>query len=107
MRAIGIVREWHSEEGWGVIGSDTTPGGCWAHFGSVLMSGYRWLSSGQKVSFQFERGRQDGYDYRATAVWTDDDRPEAAFAEQASAAYGSTLRLEFDAPVSCCGTSGC
>ncbi|MFF7232620.1 hypothetical protein [Streptomyces sioyaensis] len=35
MAAIGIVREWHSDEGWGVIDSDTTPGGCWAHFGSV------------------------------------------------------------------------
>ncbi|MFJ7077926.1 cold shock domain-containing protein [Streptomyces sp. NPDC098781] len=104
MRVIGILREWHGDEGWGVIESDTTPGGCWAHFGSVLRGGYRSLSSGQTVSFTFERGRQDGYDYRATAVWTADERPEepaapaAPAAQQPSAAYRSTLHLEFDAP---------
>ncbi|MFD5012020.1 S1 domain-containing protein [Streptomyces chartreusis] len=98
---IGIVREWHSDEGWGVIESETTPGGCWAHFGSVLTPGYRALSSGQTVSFEFERGWQDGYDYRAVAVWTGDDRPETAAAQQSSAApaYESILHLEFDAPV--------
>ncbi|MFI2189164.1 cold shock domain-containing protein [Streptomyces sioyaensis] len=100
MRTIGIVREWHSDEGWGVIDSDITPGGCWAHFGSVLMSGYRSLRTGQTVSFEFERGGQDGYDYRATAVWTGDDRPETAAAQNPSAAYRSTLSLEFDAPAS-------
>ena len=99
MVALGIVRQWHSDEGWGVIDSDTTPGGCWAHFSSVLMSGYRSLSSGQTVSFEFECGGQDGYDYRAIAVWTGGDRPETDAAQQPSTAYQSTLRLEFDAPV--------
>ena len=37
----GVVREWHSDEGWGVIDSDQTPGGCWAHFSDVEMDGYR------------------------------------------------------------------
>jgi cold shock protein len=99
MMGTGIVREWHDDDGWGVIESDATPGGCWAPFGSVLTSGYRSLSSGQTVSFEFERGWQDGYDYRAIAVWTGDDRPETPTAQQPSAAYGSTLSLEFDAPV--------
>jgi cold shock protein len=96
----GIVREWHSDEGWGVIDSDTTPGGCWAHFSSVLMSGYRSLSPGQPVSFEFEPGRQDGYAYRAIAVWTGDDRPATPVRQKPSAAYRSllSLRLEFDAP---------
>jgi CspA family cold shock protein len=95
---VGTVREWHADEGWGVIDSDATPGGCWTHFGDVLMSGYRFLSPGQPVAFEFETGWQDGYDYRAVAVWTGNDRPAAPAAEQPSAAYRSILRLEFDAP---------
>lgn len=92
------MREWHSDEGWGVIDSDTTPGGCWAGFGSLLVSGYRSLSPGQPVSFEFEAGWQDGYDYRAVAVWTGDDRPATPEPRKPSAAYRSTLRLDFDAP---------
>lgn len=94
----GTVREWHTDEGWGVIDSDATPGGCWAGFGSVLMSGYRSLAAGQPVSFEFEAGRQDGYDYRAVAVWTGDDRPAAPARPQSSTAYYSVLHLSFDAP---------
>ncbi len=94
----GTVREWHADEGWGVIDSDATPGGCWAHFSSVLMTGYRSLSSGQSVSLDFETGRQDGYDYRAVAVWTGSNRPATPAAPKPSTAYRSTLRLDFDAP---------
>jgi len=86
------------DEGWGVIDSDATPGGCWAHFSNVLMSGYRLLSPGQQVSLEFETGWQDGYDYRAVAVWTGNDRPSTPTPQQPSAAYRSILRLEFDAP---------
>jgi CspA family cold shock protein len=94
----GIVREWHSDEGWGVIDSDATPGGCWAHFGSVLTSGYRSLNAGDTISFEFQRGSQDGYAYRAVAVWTGDERPRPPADQGSSAAYRSTLRLQFDAP---------
>lgn len=94
----GTVREWHVDEGWGVIDSDATPGGCWAHFGTVLTSGYRSLSPGQPVSFEFETEWQDGYDYRAVAVWTGNDRPATPARQKPSAAYHSILRLEFDAP---------
>ena len=94
MAIAGIVREWHGDEGWGVIDSGATPGGCWAHFGSVRMAGYRALDAGQAVTFEFERGRQDGFAFRAVAVWTGDDRLDDAPAEP-DAAYRSTLRLEF------------
>ncbi|MEV0897176.1 cold shock domain-containing protein [Actinoplanes sp. NPDC049802] len=105
MTTAGIVREWHADEGWGVIDSDATPGGCWAHFSSLLMSGYRFLSPGQPVEFEFETGRQDGYDHRAVAVWTGADRPAAPTPEKPSGAYRSTLRLEFDAPADGEGTN--
>jgi hypothetical protein len=28
----GVVREWHDDEGWGVLESTETPGGCWDGF---------------------------------------------------------------------------
>ena len=93
MAVAGIVREWHGDEGWGVIDSDATPGGCWVHFGSVRMTGYRSLERGQVVSLEFERGRQDGFTFRAVAVWAGDDRPGYAPAHQDSA-YRSTLHLD-------------
>jgi CspA family cold shock protein len=62
------------------------------------MAGYHSLSSGQPVSFEFEAGWQDGYDYRAVAVWTGNDRPAAPARQRPSTAYHSILRLEFDAP---------
>jgi CspA family cold shock protein len=98
MTATGIVREWHGDEGWGVLSSAETPGGCWAHFSSVLMSGYRSLDPGQAVTFEFESAEQDGYAYRAVAVWTGDERPRPPADHERSVAYSSTLRLEFDAP---------
>ena len=35
MPTSGTVRVWHAEEGWGVIDSAETPGGCWTHFSAV------------------------------------------------------------------------
>jgi cold shock protein len=103
--ATGVVREWHADEGWGVIDSASTPGGCWAHFSGVLMSGYRSLDAGRAVTFEFEPADQDGYAYRAVAVWTGADRPEATGDREPSAAYRSVLRLEFDPPAGDGGTA--
>lgn len=43
MRTQGTVRFWLDEEGWGVLDSPDTPGGCWTHFSHVLTAGYRSL----------------------------------------------------------------
>lgn len=66
-----VVREWRDEEGWGVLDCPQTPGGCFAHFSSIEIDGYRSLRSGAVV--ELERWEsldftQDGYDYRATKV---------------------------------------
>lgn len=45
---MATVHEWHEEEGWGVLDSPETPGGCWGHFSNIRMDGYRTLSPGQK-----------------------------------------------------------
>jgi CspA family cold shock protein len=64
-----VVREWNEDEGFGVIDSLDTPGGCWAHFSSIVMAEYRVLAAGDPVAFTCEEGRQDDYDYRAILVW--------------------------------------
>ncbi|WP_101951300.1 hypothetical protein [Mycobacterium sp. 3519A] len=83
MSAAGTVRVWHREEGWGVIDSPETPGGCWAHFthlwnddevergpGEVIeiSGGFRELFEGETVDFEWESPGQDGYSFRATTV---------------------------------------
>ncbi|ROZ85991.1 cold shock domain-containing protein [Gordonia sp. OPL2] len=65
---IGTVRLWHDEEGWGVLDSDATPGGAWAHFSEVAGKGFRTLTPGQVVEFDYENHGQDGYNFRANNI---------------------------------------
>ncbi|MFF9620181.1 cold-shock protein [Streptomyces griseosporeus] len=64
------VREWHDEEGWGVLDCVETPGGCWVHYSALQVEGFRSLSPGQRVELQWEAPgfQQDGYDYRAVSI---------------------------------------
>ncbi|MGW3599958.1 cold shock domain-containing protein [Streptomyces sp. NPDC005167] len=77
-----LVREWHDEEGWGVLDSPETPGGCWAWYASIEVKGFRnrTLSPGQHVSLTWEApgSKQLGYDYHAAHIAplpTDHDQP--------------------------------
>ncbi|WP_031332325.1 cold-shock protein [Williamsia sp. D3] len=65
---VGTVRLWADEEGWGVIDSDDTPGGAWAHFSVVAGTGFRSLQPGQAVEFTYEHAEQDGHSFRAVSV---------------------------------------
>jgi len=67
-RAIGTVRLWKGEEGSGILESEDTIGGVWAHFGEILGNGFRTLVPGQSVEFDVENQCQDGYDYRASNI---------------------------------------
>jgi len=83
MRTTGTVREWHDEEGWGVIDSPDTPGGCWAHFSVIDLAGGSRLSYGTQVLLDVEQAAQDGYDFRATWVWPG-----------ATTAYASSISID-------------
>jgi cold shock protein len=96
MAVDAVVREWHSDQGWGVIDAAETPGGCWAHFSHIAMRGYRELSPGQAVALEWEIADQDGYSYRAVRVWPAGRDPVEQAVEHDGTAYGSTLRLRFD-----------
>jgi CspA family cold shock protein len=87
VQSVGTIREWHTEQGWGVIDCPDTPGGCFAHFsllfhedlpplgpGEVreVSGGFREAFEGETVDFDWQPvypGSQDGYDFVATSVW--------------------------------------
>ncbi|MEO8708892.1 MAG: cold shock domain-containing protein [Lacisediminihabitans sp.] len=64
--SIGRVSSWLPDDGWGVIESPETPGGCWTHFSALEMPGYHELHPDQVVDFEWEKVDQDGYAYRAS-----------------------------------------
>lgn len=92
----GVVREWHDDEGWGVIDAPEVPGGAWAGFAQVAVAGYRTLRAGQVVALEWERGPQDGFGYRATRVWPGDADPVETPSSDDDGAYTSSLTLRFD-----------
>ena len=98
MTSMGKVRIWHDAEGWGVIDSEVTPDGCWAHFSSVLVAGNKALGTGREVRFSFEVAEQDGYSFRALEVWPADQAPVRTGHEVSgpSSAYRSTSTISFD-----------
>ncbi|MCW6009463.1 cold shock domain-containing protein [Micromonospora sp. CPCC 205371] len=98
MTSTGVVREYHDEDGWGVIDGPDVPGGCWVPFSAIAMEGYRKLTAGQAVSFRAETAAQDGFEYRAVKVWTGETEPADAVADSTSGAYRSELTLTFELP---------
>ena len=97
---IGVVREFHVDEGWGVIDGPAVPGGCWVHFSTIAMDGLRQLVVGQHVWFRADATEQDGFSFRAVKVWTEDGEPAGPPSPQRSSrgAYHSYLALTFDEP---------
>ncbi len=90
MRTTGTVRGWDELEGWGVVDSADTPGGCRVHVSCVRMPGRPALAVGQSLVLDWEPAQQDGFAFRARAVWPADS-PETA-------AYLCGLMAGFDGP---------
>lgn len=98
MSDSGVVRSWFDEAGWGVLNSERTPGGCWAHFSVLAVHGHQALVPGQAVELEWERAEQDGYSYRAVRVWPAGEKPVDAEAGRGSGsdAYASALEIVWD-----------
>ncbi|MBW8484701.1 cold-shock protein [Actinomadura parmotrematis] len=91
----GTVKEWHDEDGWGVLTSPGVPGDVWAHFSMVRTGGsYATLATGETVEFTWERGDQDGYAYRAIDVRRpgEPERPPA----DGGPGYTSEVRVTYE-----------
>jgi len=69
------VRVWHDEEGWGVVDSPETPGGCWVHFSHVDIEGYRSLRGVDTVELEYREVPQDGYRFAAVRCGCRGSRP--------------------------------
>lgn len=97
-RTVGTVRSWHDDEGWGVVDSDETPGGCWVLFPAVAVRGLRRLDVGVAVHVEWESPGQDSFDFRATRVWPVGREPVDDWIHTSgpSAAYRSRLEIRFD-----------
>lgn len=98
MTTVGEVRQWLDEDGWGVIDSADTPGGCWVHFSRIAVPGYKSLDPGQSVELEWEAAEQDGFFYRAVRVWPSGERPAPDHTDEAgpSKAYRSSLTMSYD-----------
>jgi cold shock protein len=92
----GIVREYHADEGWGVIDGPEVPGGCWTSFAAVRADGYRALTAGRRVTFVAEPADQDGFPFRAVNVWPGDPDSGPAEPPASSEGYTSSLHLTYD-----------
>lgn len=99
MTTTGTVVLWHDDEGWGALRSDDVPGEVWVHFSMVAMVGFRTLTPGDPVQFTWEAAAQDGYAFRAVAVYPPGvevgDAPDRG-ATYGSDAYRSSLTIEWD-----------
>jgi CspA family cold shock protein len=68
--AVGTVKFYREDKGVGAISSDALPPGrdAFVHFSMIDETGYRSLTVGEVVDFEFEQVKQDSFDYRATVV---------------------------------------
>ncbi len=99
----GTVRSWDAEQGWGVVDSSQTPGGCWVSASAVVMPGAAALVPGSGVELTWVDADQDGYLYRALSVRPDGvdpgyERPVAAQAGSGAEAGAWSSAFDWDAP---------
>ncbi|PZF86717.1 cold-shock protein [Jiangella anatolica] len=68
--AIGTVKFFRADKGWGAISSPDVPDGAdtWVHFSVIDMDGFRELAAGDRVEFSYEQVQQDSFRFRATRV---------------------------------------
>jgi len=100
---VGHVESWSDDEGWGIL---RAPDGLsvFCHFSQVDLAGYRSLTPGTAVYFDYEEPGQDGCDTRVLTA----ARPVVASGEnmpltsplgepaEESTAYGSGLTFAWD-----------
>lgn len=95
----GVVRQWSADEGWGVIDSDETPGGCWLHVSTWRGRHFGRVPVGGAVEFTYEPAPQTPYAFRAREAWPAGEEPfrdNVVEVQGPSEAYRSEVRITFD-----------
>ncbi len=72
----GFLREWNALDGWGIIDSEATPGGCWVSAAALDHGMPVELARGDAVWFAFIPAEQDGLAFRATQAFTVREPPD-------------------------------
>jgi cold shock CspA family protein len=57
MATLATVRVWHDDQGWGIVESEDTPGGCWVHFSHIVSPRYRTLRPGSGLMLEMDGAR--------------------------------------------------
>lgn len=80
----GRVRRWDTENGWGVVESDSFDDPIWVHYSvvdpaswGVLGSGFRQLYVGDEVRLIVEHAEQDDFRLRASWIMSTRERGDA------------------------------
>ncbi len=68
--AMGTVKFFRPDQGWGAIACTELPPGCdaWVHYSVIEAEGFRALVEGERVEFDYETAQQDSFRFRATRV---------------------------------------
>ncbi|AHH20669.1 putative cold shock protein [Nocardia nova SH22a] len=68
--AIGTVKFFRSDKGWGAVSCSELPDGrdAWVHYSAIEGDGFRELVEGERVEFEYEAAEQDSFRFRATRV---------------------------------------
>jgi CspA family cold shock protein len=67
--AVGTVKYWRDDKGYGAIASETTaPWDIWCHFSAIEMDGFKTLIPGERVTVHYFRADQDSFRYIAQRV---------------------------------------
>ena len=94
--ATGVVREWNADQGWGVLNSDETPGGCWVHCSALSMAGDHRALPGQRVIFTYRPATQDGFDFQALDVTIEGVPRAETDIQPPGPGYHDRLTIELD-----------
>jgi cold shock protein len=67
--ALGTVKYWRDDKGYGAITSDATaPWDIWCHFSAIEMQGFKALIPGERVAVHYYRADQESFRYIAQHV---------------------------------------
>jgi CspA family cold shock protein len=66
---IGTVKWWRDEKGYGVIAAtEIAPWDIWCHFSAIEGTGFKQLTSGERVEVDYYRMNQESFKYLASRV---------------------------------------
>lgn len=75
--AVGVVKFFKAEKGWGAISSPELPEGldAFVHYSAIEAEGFRAFEAGDRVEFDYRPAQQDSFRFVATRARRIEPRP--------------------------------